>query len=261
LIDTWLLYNDLNTSPAGVGVPQLYANLSKNATIPDVSGGVLWADEVNKRFYIYGGDYYGISPNQPNLLSYDIIYNQWESFGPPGQSIQYVSWAGGVGISELGQGYTLGGWLSNNSVAGWSGGPLAISTLIMYDMDTGIWTNNTGPDSIARAEGVMVYLPASNNGLLVYFGGATVPYNNDTIVESPMSTIYIYDIQSSKWYTQTATGEVPGNRRRFCAGATWAPDQSSYNMYATWRVLLAKANLLQLSLWGFGIWSKCKWLR
>lgn len=35
----------------------------------------------------------------------------------------------------------------------------------------------------------------------------------------------------SKWYTQTTTGQVPANRRKFCAGATWADDQSSYNIY------------------------------
>jgi hypothetical protein len=230
LADTWLLYNDLTTSPPGVGVPQLYANLSKNASIPDVSGGVLWADEVNKRFYLYGGDYNGIQPNTPTLLSYDIIYNQWEDFGPPDMAISSVAWGGGVGISELGQGYMLGGWLSNASVPGWSGGPIATSTLIKYEMDAGVWTNNTGPDDMPRAEGVMVYLPASNSGLLVYFGGVTAPYDNATIVESPMDTIYIYDIASSKWYTQTATGDVPLARRRFCAGAAWAPDQSSYNM-------------------------------
>jgi len=226
-----LLYNDLNTSPAGVGVPQLYANLSKNASIPDVSGGVLWPDEVNKRFYLYGGDYYQISPNPPILLSYDIIYNQWEYFGPPGQSIKSVSYGAGIGVSELGQGFMLGGWLSNASVPGWSGGPLATSTLVIFDMDSGVWTNNTGPDTTPRAEGVMAYLPASNSGLLVYFGGITAPYDNSTIVPVPMSTIYIYDIQSTKWYTQTAVGDVPPDRRRFCAGATWAPDYSSYNMY------------------------------
>lgn len=31
--------------------------------------------------------------------------------------------------------------------------------------------------------------------------------------------------------TQTATGDIPADRRMFCAGATWAPDQSSYNMF------------------------------
>ncbi len=190
----------------------------------------MWADEVNDRFYLYGGDYDGIQPSTPTLWSYDIIYNQWENFGPPNNAISSVSWGGGVGISELGQGYMFGGWLSNASVPNWSGGPIATSTLIKYEMDSGVWTNSTGPDNVPRAEGVMVYLPASASGLLVYFGGITAPYDNATMVESPMDTIYIYDIASSRWYTQTATGEVPLARRRFCAGASWAEDQSSYNM-------------------------------
>lgn len=230
--NSWLLYNDLTTSPANVGMPQLYANGSKNATIPDVSGGVLWADDVNKRFYLYGGDYYnGITPNGPNLLSYDVIYNQWESFGPPNTPINTVAWGAGIGISNLGQGYIMGGWLSNNSVSGWTGDQFATSTLIKYQMDGQIWTNNTGPDSSGRAEGVMVYLPASETGILVYFGGLLTPYNNGTIVSSPMDKIYIYDIASGRWYSQTATGDIPGDRKRFCAGAAWAPDHSSYNIY------------------------------
>lgn len=220
----------MNTSIPGVGFPQLYANLSRNESIPDVSGGVLWSDEVNKRFFLYGGAYNGIQPNIPSLISYYVIYNQWEDFGPPDMDINSVSWEGGVGISDLGLGFMLGGWLSNDSVSGWSGWPVATSTLIKYDMDAGVWTNNTGPDNVPRAEGVMVYLPASTGGVLVYFGGVTAPYGNNTMVESPMDAIYIYDIESTRWYTQTATRDVPLARRRFCAGAAWAPDQSSYNM-------------------------------
>ena len=227
-LDTWLLYNDLTVNDGGV--PELYANLSKNASIPDVNGGVLWADEVNKRFYLYGGDYNGIQPNTPDLLSYDVIYNQWENFGPPDMAISSVAYGAGVGISELGQGYMLGGWLSNSSVPGWIGGAMATSTLIKYDMDSQVWTNNTGPDNVPRAEGAMVYLPGSGSGLLVYFGGITAPFYNETMIESPMDTIYVYDIASSRWYTQTATGDAPPARRRFCAGAAWVPDQSSYNM-------------------------------
>ncbi len=180
---------------------------------------------------MYGGDYSNISPNSPNLLSYDVLNNQWDSLGPPNRPVQSVSYGGGVAIPNLGQGYVLGGWLSNNSVPGWSGGPLATNSLIKYDMNINDWTNNTGPaDSIPRAEGVMLYVPASDDGLLVYFGGVTAPFNNDTTLPAPMSLIHIYDIRSSKWYTQTAVGDAPLSRRRFCAGAVWAPDQSSYNM-------------------------------
>lgn len=229
--NTWLLYNDLTTSPPTINMPQLYANLSKNSTIPDVSGGVLWADEVNKRFYLYGGDYFNIIPTTQNLLSYDILYDQWEYFGVPNSPVQSVSWAGGVGVSELAKGYTLGGWMSNASMPGWIGGRQATSSLITYDMNANSWTNTSGPDTVPKAEGVMLYIPASNDGLLIYFGGITTPYGNDTIVPLPMSTIYIYDIQSSRWYTQTATGGIPLPRAKFCAGAAWAPDKSSYNIY------------------------------
>ncbi|RAL64513.1 hypothetical protein DID88_001988 [Monilinia fructigena] len=229
--NSWLLYNDLDTSPATAGMPQLNANLSKNASIPNVSGGVLWGDQVNKRFYLFGGDYYGTSPSSPNLYSYDVLYNQWESFGSPNNGVTSVSYGMGVGISELGQGYMLGGWQSNASNPDWSGPPLATSGMIKYDYQMGTWTNNTGPDQIGRAEGVMLYLPASRTGILVYFGGIQTPYNNETVIPSPMNQIHIYDIQSSQWYIQNATGDIPGDRRRFCAGATWAADRSSYNIY------------------------------
>jgi Kelch motif len=125
----------------------------------------------------------------------------------------------------------LGGWLNNETVAGWGAPPLATANLIKYDMETNSWTNNTGPDLTGRAEGVLSYIPASDAGLLIYFGGGSTPGNNETLVGVPMNIINIYDIASSKWYTQQAGGQVPEMRRRFCAGATWAKDQSSYQIY------------------------------
>jgi hypothetical protein len=38
-------------------------------------------------------------------------------------------------------------------------------------MVANLWTNDTGPDFVGRAEGVMVNIPAHRQGLLVYFGG------------------------------------------------------------------------------------------
>jgi len=42
-----------------------------------------------------------------------------------------------------------------------------------------------------------------------------------------MSDIYLFDVAESKWYLQSADGDVPGPRRKFCAGATWTQDRSS----------------------------------
>lgn len=232
--NSWLLYNDLNNNSA-LGMPQLHATNYKNSTIPDVTGGILWEDTINKRFYLYGGEYLndGLSPSAVNLWSFDAIYDYWVSFGAPAVTagISAVSYAGHVSVSAIGQAYAFGGWMSNATSPNWSGGPVASSSLIKYSMDSNSWANQTGPDSVPKAEGVMVYIPASDHGLLIYFGGVTAPYYNSTIVESPMSNIYVYDITSSNWYTQTATGDIPPDRRRFCGGATWAADQSSYNIY------------------------------
>lgn len=109
---------------------------------------------------------------------------------------------------------------------------------------------NTGPDSTGRAEGVLVTIPASRQGLLVYFGGVSFPHEDSTKVAVSRPALEAYqhytahaahilrcgqsflcDIAEAKWYQQKATGQVPGNRRKFCAGVVRAQDQSSYNIY------------------------------
>ncbi|KAH6849743.1 hypothetical protein B0I37DRAFT_95767 [Chaetomium sp. MPI-CAGE-AT-0009] len=230
--NTGLHYHDLDTPGAG-RMPQLYANLTKNATIPTVNGGTLWADDVNKRFYLFAGEYYQQPPSaQFTLWSYDTIYNRWESFGSPAQdNIAAVSYGAGVSVSETGNGYYYGGWKSNSTMPGWDGPPKAMSGMVKYSMDSNAWSTDPGPDLVGRAEGAMVFIPIGDGGMLVYFGGVQDPSGNGTWVGQPMKTIFLYDVLSSKWYTQEATGDVPQMRRRFCAGATWAPDQSSYNIY------------------------------
>jgi hypothetical protein len=231
MTDTFLSYQDLDHIGSG-GMPQLYANLSKNATIPTVNGGILWADNVNKKFYLYGGEYYQAPPLALTLYSYDVLNNYWQTVAGLPQSISSVSYGAGVSISEKGEAYYYGGWLSNNSVPGWTGPPMATTGLIKYTMDTNTWSNITGPsDNMRRAEGAMVYIPVSDGGMLVYFGGIQ-NMNNGSVIGQPMDQILIFDLASSRWYEQDADGEVPEMRARFCAGVTWAPDQSSYNVYA-----------------------------
>ncbi|KUI60774.1 hypothetical protein VP1G_07971 [Cytospora mali] len=229
--NTWLLYQDLEHNGES-GMPQLHGNLSKNASIPNVSGGILWGDNVNKRFYLFGGEYYDSPPTPFNLYSYDALNDWWDNLGPiSGSGINPVSYGAGVGISELGLGFYYGGWLSNNSVSGWSGPRMATTGLIKFDMDQGSWTNNTGPDSVPRAGGTMNYIPASDGGMLIYFGGVQDPYGNGSTVGQPMDEIFVYDIFTGQWYTQRTTGTTPQMRQRFCSGVTWADDQSSYNIY------------------------------
>ncbi|KAI1502280.1 hypothetical protein F5X99DRAFT_417994 [Biscogniauxia marginata] len=214
--NTWLSYQDLD-HPGNAGMPQLSANLSKNASIPSVNGGALWADDVNKKFYLFGGEYYQQSPNDFVLYAYDVLEDYWEIVGDAPEDIYAVSYGASVSISSTGEAYYYGGWISSDSQPGWTGDRTATNGLVKYTMDDMIWSNNTGPDSIGRAEGAMVYIPASDGGMLVYFGGVQ-DQGNGSIVGQPMEQM-------------TASGDIPEMRSRFCAGATWAPDQSSYNIY------------------------------
>ncbi|KAI5458304.1 hypothetical protein BGZ63DRAFT_474676 [Mariannaea sp. PMI_226] len=212
-------------------MPPIHVNLSKNASIPSVHGGALWADDVNYRLFLFGGEFYDSNPITSSMMSYDIWNDQWDDFGPPSEGIQRVSYGASNCVMERGEGYYYGGYLSNASVPDWTGDPQATSDLIRYQMDDQSWTKLAGPDKIRRAEGVMTFIPASDAGMLIYFGGVQDRDDNGTMVPQPMEQIFLYDIISNEWHIQQATGTIPEYRRRFCAGAVWSKDRSSYNIY------------------------------
>lgn len=190
-IDQGLIYSDLNH--VADGMPPQHANLSKNNTVPSVAGGILWPDEVNKVFWLYGGEY-STAPSTFQLWGYDTILNQWNSSSASTtstSSIQRVSYGAGTTIG--GKGYYYGGYLNNLTNPLWTGGPLATSNMVIFDMDGNTLTNSTGPDSIGHAEGVMVSIPASASGMLVYFGGVSFPYGNSTEVPMSMTDVMVYD--------------------------------------------------------------------
>lgn len=140
-----------------------------------VQGGTLWADPVNKLFYLYGGEYHDASPQPFGLWAYDTIYNTWNETSSDTSGILRASFGAGAVAEDSGLGFYYGGWLSNASVPGWNSEPKALAKLVTYDMVRNTWKNASGPDSIPRAEGVMLYLPASDRGMLVYFGGIQIP--------------------------------------------------------------------------------------
>jgi hypothetical protein len=171
-------------------MPKQYANLSKDSFVPDVAGGILWQDEVNKVFWLFGGEF-ATSPSPFQLWGYDVILNQWNMTTPTAGStppVQRVSYGAGVAISESGQGYYYGGYLNSLTNPDWNAPQMATSNLVYYDMDANTLTNYTGYDNIGRAEGTMVFIPASSAGLLVYFGGVMFPYGNES--EAPVSGFF-----------------------------------------------------------------------
>ncbi|KAB5530408.1 hypothetical protein GE09DRAFT_974348 [Coniochaeta sp. 2T2.1] len=245
--NTWLGYHDLNklVIRGGDPWPDLNIGLSKNdrrvnsrhlnCCIPTVHGGVLWGDNVNKRFYLYGGEWnVGFSQEPYHLLSYDILYDEWNDFGMPKTSPppRIASYGAGVGVSETGMGYYYGGWVSNASMSGWTQPRTMSSILYTYTYDTGRFTQAASPDQSPRAEGAMVWIPAGDTlGLLIYMGGVVSQNSNGTAVPQSFDKVFVFDATGNSWSTQTTTGEIPQNRRQFCVDVAWAPDKSSFNIY------------------------------
>jgi hypothetical protein len=143
---------------------------------------VLWPDQANKLFYLYGGDYNNASVQDfSTLWFYDTIYNTWNRSNSDGSQTQILWPSFGAGtVDDEGVGYYYGGYLSNKSVSKWSGDRLMLNTMVSYDMNEKRWKNVT-TDATPRAEGSLHYIPASDNGMLVYFGGVET-ISNGTVV-------------------------------------------------------------------------------
>ncbi|KAI8933958.1 hypothetical protein NX059_008732 [Plenodomus lindquistii] len=227
----YLLFSDL-TIQGSDGMPPQSNNLTKPKNVPSVSGGYIWADNTNKCFYQFGGEYPQGPPTDFSMWTYDVLLDQWNSTATHGEkSPQRVSYGAGTQVEDRGFGFYFGGWLNNNTTPDWEGPSLATGGLMRFDFNTGELKNISGPDDSGRAEGHLTYLPVSDAGILMYFGGIEDQYRNGTSVAANMTSIHIFDLASSKWYTQTASGDVPSSRRQFCADVTWPDDQSSFNIY------------------------------
>ena len=195
-----------------------------------VAGGALWADPINKYLYSFGGEQTSAQiPLTDGLETFDAIYYPSNHTEIPWH-IRRVAWGASATATERGEGYYLGGWINNQTSVSLLRSQMT-SGLVKFDMCKKTFSNMTGPDANGRGEGSMVFIPAGDAGMLVYFGGLLDPYLNGTMIGSPMDTIFIFDIGSGQWYSQTATGDIPEMRRRFCAGVSWTTDHSSYNVY------------------------------
>ncbi|KAK6332344.1 hypothetical protein TWF696_003062 [Orbilia brochopaga] len=88
--------------------------------------------------------------------------------------------------------------------------------------------------------GQLNYVRYGKKGILVGFGGID-PDDHSQFADPnvggyrPMNDIFVYDIDSQKWYTVKATGgyretDIPDGRLNFCSGVSAAPDDSSFQI-------------------------------
>jgi hypothetical protein len=145
----------------------------KNSTIPALAGGTLWADAVNDKFYAFGGYFPGSDPVPFQTWSFHDTHSTWMPVSTLGDNVSYVAHGMSAVAPEAGVGYYLGGFQDGSTSKGWNSNRLYTSSLVEFDMVGWTYTNSSGPNGIGRGEDLMVFIPASTSGLLIYFGGVT----------------------------------------------------------------------------------------
>jgi Kelch motif len=234
-----------------------------NNIAPNYIDGTMFTND--DELYLYGG-----LPRLTDSVSpqseYTVLGYEAHQFGP-----QRDSWAPGFYQGSLTAGVTryitngagvsapsenLGFYFSGMRSPDW--GPIyyddasantTAGTLIQVDMSvmrSEEWTNTTLPDNILpRADADLVWLPVSQNGVLLAIGGVTATeeispmgLNESQISESEsvspsfMTSIPIYDVASKTWYLQNTTGsEAPPQLTEFCSVVSTTADGSTFNIH------------------------------
>ncbi|KAH6648411.1 hypothetical protein BKA67DRAFT_594029 [Truncatella angustata] len=243
--------------------------LSQPSGPPAVAMGYLWNDYNN--LYLYGGEFADnprVSPSTMSTWKYSITSSSWTEYQNPqtsagnystpgGIAVQRAAEGAGISVPELGRSWYFGGHLDVATTPGWSDLVTRVYLKSMLEFTHPEYANN-GVDSLhaagagdggvyrniteggiqnqsgfsERADGALVFVPGwGPAGILLGLGGGSTE-NNDTASEfSSMSTIDVYDIETSEWYHQETTGDIPGVRVNPCAVIFSAPDASSFNIY------------------------------
>jgi hypothetical protein len=136
--------------------------------------------------------------------------------------------------------FALGGYINENQDPAFAflSGDVAVTGLVTYDFVRGVWNNASSIDYNSPygfgVHGEAIYVPVFGQaGVLIFIGGdipSSQIYVQGASLRS-MSEIRIYDIESGKFYQQTATGAtIPQPRLQLCAVGAGATDNSSYEM-------------------------------
>lgn len=239
-----------------IGLSQSWTNDSVsinviNKTAPIVNYAALWADPNNQSFYQWAGEQSfdlprGTNPPIPSdsLWQFTVDGNgkgSWSQQSIASNSIfpsltrpaaAYVAYGNGVG-------YALGGYSSARTSPQTAGltSFQPIPGLVSYNTTSNQWSNDsaTGFSTYGTAEyGQMHYVPGfGSEGILVVVGGETsnqIAWTDTGSNLLSFATINIYDPSNKTWYNQSATGQIPESRDRFCSVGVQG-DNGTYELF------------------------------
>jgi len=192
----------------------------------DVRRPMLWYDQAAKKVYKYGGWPYNVTGEtySQNLYSMAVDGNGKMT----GSGWTSITATGANGLTSSGRApggaaftytnttfFSLGG-SSPDIWSPQSGFVLFNDTSTQWTNKTSVGATSTGYWSNAAAVWASGF---GSKGYLLFVGGTATESapgvsSRDQLID--MSTVTLYDINSSTWYQQPTTGDVPPARNSFC---------------------------------------------
>ena len=239
-----------------IGLSQSWTNDSVtinviNKTAPVLNYVALWPDQHNQSFFQWAGEQsfdlpQGTNPPIPSdsLWQFTVDGNgagSWAQQSIAANSIfpaltrpaaAYIANGNGVG-------YALGGYSSARTSPQTEDLDIfqPIPGIVSYNISSNQWSNDSaaGFSTYGTAEyGQMHFVPPfGSEGVLIVLGGETsnqVAWTDTGSNLLSFGTINIYDPSNKTWYNQTATGDIPESRDRFCSVGV-AGDNGTYELF------------------------------
>lgn len=215
----------------------------------------LWWDEADNIVYCFGGErsFFAVSTRVPTESIWRFHPNgqgggNWsEIVGPlgtksfPPDIIRPAAGASAVN-GAIRKAYYIGGFESS-STSPELGLPINITRaapgLLTFSFDSLTLTNTSDggyfaseySQSFAARPGAMLNVsPFGINGVLIVIGGSGPVGTNVVPVFALFNNITVFDPFEQKWYSQTATWDVPEPRQDFCVVGIQGSDNSTYEM-------------------------------
>ncbi|KAK3997218.1 hypothetical protein QBC44DRAFT_377111 [Cladorrhinum sp. PSN332] len=212
---------------------------------PLVHHGFMFSNLID-RAWLFGGHPVGRNESQiPNNIWRFEPFNAktWQKLPPQRNGTSDRPYRGaGCNVPKLQKGYYLGG------VGGNSEGPEYLHWLHEFDMETETIQSFPVPDYVPVVNQSLVFLDTgSRKGALVALGGSVE--KNGLLATAPLTSVFIFDIESREWIQQPVTGldgglnqdwtvsvgppdgGIPRSRVSACAVVGSAQDKTSHNIF------------------------------
>lgn len=246
-----------------VSLPQVALNKTSNAETgalpPQVRSGALFSGlPDDNKIYLYGGttDWWNFDFPVPwptsrmyVLWSYDTSTRAWSQYDVSSESPFRPSNGISTTAPDLGLGFYLNGEIDSGSSLEdmalgdntkiFLEGMIVVNTTnqSVMNISTNAWSG-----SQPHTRGGATYIPhLAGNGILIVFGGTYKQANDvskdETANYVAMDQIDVFDIgayrrnDTTLWYRQNATGDIPLPRTYFCTVLASALDNTTHNIY------------------------------